>query len=139
MASTLNKIGDLTFLTLSGAIDPPGQELELIARPGVNGVAAWLTGTRGQPFQLIAALDCGTLADAEAAVVTAKALIGADPVNIIKASHDYSTQQLVFLVINVRAINGTPHLLGGCTGGLNPPSGAWLELAFELLAIRSAS
>jgi hypothetical protein len=48
-----NSIGTAEFQDLVGTIYPRQAQIELIDRPGVDGVGARNTGTKGKPFKLV--------------------------------------------------------------------------------------
>ncbi len=48
-----NSIGTAEFQDLVGTVYPRQAQIELIDRPGVDGVGARNTGTKGKPFKLV--------------------------------------------------------------------------------------
>ena len=64
MAFTVNKIDNLDFITLEGAIVPPYQRSELLQRPGLDGTQITRIGSKGEPFELISTVDAKTVAHA---------------------------------------------------------------------------
>lgn len=50
-------IGAFEFITLNGAIQPPGQQLEEITRPRVDNTAYRRSGIRGEVFTLKSMVD----------------------------------------------------------------------------------
>jgi hypothetical protein len=55
------------FLSIQGALLPARATFERVVRPGVNGIAVWSMGTRGEPFGIMTTLDCISVAAAGAA------------------------------------------------------------------------
>ena len=63
----LYAIGNLTFLDLAGEPVPPQPQLQTIARDGVDNVATWETGERGELFTLVSTAHFATRSAAYAA------------------------------------------------------------------------
>ena len=61
MAFTVNKIDNLDFITLEGAIVPPYQRSELLQRQGLDGTQITRIGRKGE---LISTVDAKTVAHA---------------------------------------------------------------------------
>lgn len=95
-----NTIGEYRFIDIQGNIEPRGQQLELIVRPGFDGLFARKTGSRGVPFTIRTVSYATTFTTARAATLLLKELIGAEPQEVIK----YSVSHGNFLVLNVREI-----------------------------------
>jgi hypothetical protein len=55
------------FLSLQGALLPSRPTAEREMRAGVDGIGLWLTGARGEPFQIQTILDCVSAAAAASA------------------------------------------------------------------------
>lgn len=49
---SLSYIGQFAFVSLDGQPDIPKTRVEVVARPGVDGLGFFSTGVRGQPFVL---------------------------------------------------------------------------------------
>lgn len=58
------------FLTLQGALFPSRPTFEREQRAGVDGIGLWLTGNRGEPFQISTTLDCASIAAAGTALAS---------------------------------------------------------------------
>lgn len=63
------------FLTLQGALTPSRPTFERELRAGVDGIGLWLTGNRGEPFQITTTLDCTSVSAAGTAFVAYLAAI----------------------------------------------------------------
>lgn len=55
------------FLTLTGVLVPSAPTFDREQRAGVDGIGLWLTGNRGEPFQIVTTLDCVSVAAASTA------------------------------------------------------------------------
>jgi len=63
------------FLVLQGSLQPARQTFDREHRAGVNGIGLWLTGTRGEPFQITTIVDCVSIAAAGTAFLAYVAAI----------------------------------------------------------------
>lgn len=106
-----NSIGLHTFIDLQGTIDPRGEQLELFARPGFDGVVARRTGQRGEPFVLRSISYHTDFSASKTALLAFKANQGVDPQDVIQYSVNYG----VFLVLRVRQVEC--HVMQNCTAG----------------------
>jgi len=134
-----HSIGNHLFLALNGQVVLPTEQIVAeIARPGVDGVGLWKTGTRGVPFSLRSAVDQPTFAGCRTTYAAYRALIGADPVVLVKDSHDYNgSDNCKFAVLGVQLIEARQ--LANADGGLNFPSEAKLACLWDLIAIANTS
>lgn len=128
-----NSIGEFGFLSLIG--HPPGiqQELELLQRPGVNGVGLWKTGFRGRPFRLRSLVDAQSKEDAREYYTLYCELIGADPVQLIYSDHDSEDEGYRVAVLSVTPLD--IRALANSAGGLNSPSLGWIECDWDLVSV----
>jgi len=55
------------FLTMQGTLLPAQPTFDRVIRPGVDGIAVWSMGSRGEPFSITTTLDCVSVAAAGAA------------------------------------------------------------------------
>lgn len=129
-------IGAHQFLTLDGVPPVRQQEPALVVRPGVDGVSAVYTGKRGRPFALRSRVDCSTKAAALAKRVEYSQLVGAGKQKLIWGDHHVETDdpdgpQVLVLRVETLACG---ELLTS-SGGLNPPSGAYLDCAWDLVLV----
>jgi len=67
---------DFPFLTLNGALMPSAPNFERETRVGVDGIAVWNVGSRGEPFQIQTALDCVSSSAAATALAAYVAATG---------------------------------------------------------------
>ena len=126
------QIGPHTFLTLDGTPPMREQEGQIIVRPGVAGLAFWLTGERGQPFTLVSRVDCASKADALAKRYEYRQLVLAGKQSLIWGDHNLETEDgAKVMVLAVR-----PQRLGELlvsSGGLNSPSLGYLDCEWDLV------
>lgn len=126
-------IGDFLFIALHGHPGLPKEQPQVVARGGVDGVGIWRTGVRGAPFQMISQVDMPSLNAAKTLFAAYAGWIAQDPVVLIQDDYDYSAQgwQVVVLDVELRQC----HALVTSDGGINPPSLAYLEVAWTLQAV----
>ena len=132
-----NQIQNFKFLDLIGPPGTSAEQVEIIARAGVDDVEVWLTGRRGAPFQMASRVDVPTLDNAFVALEQYIGLIGQDPQPLIWHGVDMeSTSQLKFAVLSVQSqrIYQTRTFVGG----LFPPSLAMLECVWSLIPVRTS-
>ena len=118
-----DSIGDESFVLLSGQIDDPSDQVEVIQRPGVDGVAFRLMGNHPSPFELVSLEDFSSLSGARDAMIAYKALKGGDPVDLVWQDVTPDDQVKVIDVVQheLRAatcIIGGVNLANGSTGFL---------------------
>ena len=111
-------IGGVTVIRLVRDPDPPGEQTQLLQRPGVDGMGARKLGTRGRAYRITTLVDA-TDANRAAKIASLKALQGTI-VTVVDGAGDTFTQVLVQRVVhNVKAIL-TP------AGGVEGASGTWM-------------
>ena len=120
-------------MSLDGEVDAPREQVELLTRPGVPGIAILRQGRRGRPFQLRSFVDAPDLATARNYYVQYAALIGEAPVEIVKAGLSLSGEAFYVQVLDVRPLLIAPLLMA--VGGLNPPSAASIECQWDLVGV----
>ncbi len=130
-----NKIGTHTFIALIGQVDAPKERLSApVQRPGVDGTGVRKEATKGRMFQLTSRVDATDLEDGWSRLSDYQELIKEDPVALIKDDHEFDgVDGWKVKVWDVRLRRLGPII--GATGGLNDPSGAWLECVWSLLAV----
>lgn len=132
MALPVFKLGAFDFLSIDGV--PPVRQTEgqLVVRPGVDGVACWLTGQRGQPFTVRTRVDCQSRADALAKRYAYAQLSFAGKQKLIWSDYAVETEDgAQVLVLAVRMIQLGALLAS--SGGLNPPSLGYLDCEWDLI------
>ena len=113
-----DSIGSFTFLSLDGPVEGPSEQLVVVARAGVDGVAVWQSGRRGREFVLRSAKDFATQAAAATEFEGYQALQGGNPVAMewkgltLSASHR-------LLVERVERLQQEP-IVGGIGGVASP-------------------
>ena len=129
-----HRIGQFEFLDLEGNPEQVKRQLTVLARAGVDGHTVVDEGRRGTPFVLRSRVDQQDLAAGRATYGAYAALIGGDPVQLVWQDLDLDGEDFQVLVLDV--VQSRLHALAwGSAGGLNPPSRAWLECDWTLLAI----
>lgn len=126
------KIGPHLFLSIDGVPPVRQQQGQLVVRPGVNGVAFVLTGTRGVPFTVRTRVDCESKAAALAKRVEYAELAFAGKQSMIWGDHSVVTEDgAKVMVLEVRTLACGELLVS--SGGLNPPSLGYLECEWDLI------
>lgn len=129
-----NSIGDWLFVAMQGEVVPPREMLEMDQRNGVDGTEFTLIGKKGEPFQLFTQVDAENY---DAAVTNFQfgylPLIEAEPQTLIHngVNHDgngFKVKVLGVTCVKMKAITSA-------VGGLYPPSNAWLEAVWDLIAV----
>jgi hypothetical protein len=130
----LQQIGEFEFLDLVGFPEQVKRQISAIPRAGVDGHTIIDEGSRGKPFTLTSRVDQQDLAQARATYAEYCTLIGDDPVELVWQNIDLSVENFLVVVLDVvpRAMHA---LAWGSAGGLHPPSLAWLECDWQLLAL----
>jgi hypothetical protein len=129
MASISDGVTTANFITLHGAdIIPPGETVEVIVTPGVDGAALRLLGSRGEPFTLTSVADFTSAANAAAGIVAYRNLQG----NIVTIVDDHGQSWTNYTVLKVSPVRRkqvvTPS--GGLSGGAHLVWAQW-----ELMAL----
>jgi hypothetical protein len=135
----LYSLGPFQFISLCRVEDPsapppiPQQQLELIQRRGVNGTGFAQTGVRANQFQMLSKVDAVDFPSAVNQAYQYQAAAGNQPLSIVWAdqSFDAFNVQYVVLMAEPRKVRQ----LATAVGGLNPPSGAWLECLWTLIPV----
>ena len=137
MALKINSIGQFEFISLAGNPVPPSEQMDgPIWRKGVDGNAVWKTGKRGDKFTLRSKVDMVDLDEARKKFHEYTALQDDDPVVLVKNDYDYNAHEdWKVKVLEVRET--VCEARGTSTGGLNPPSGAFLAAEWDLVAIEN--
>lgn len=106
-----SSIGIYSFITLEGELDPPQPRLQDITRPGVDGTAYKLMGTRSNPTQLLSYTTAANAA-AAGALLTAYAGLTGSLVTIVHHGVTYPNM----LVISVQPVFRAFAHFGGSSG-----------------------
>ena len=128
------KIGTTKVLFWLG--QPPQflrQEIVADQRPGVDGTELTRIGTRGVPFQLGSQVDVHDIDDGWTVFHSYLDLINGDPLPLMWYDRQSVVSGFKVQVLDVRMVR--LHTITNAIGGLNPPSGAFLECVWDLLAI----
>ncbi len=130
----INAIHNFVCIQLDGNPIPPMQRRKIVQRGGVDGTGIWRTGNRGRVFTLRAGVDVPNMADGRLAFAVAALFTNADPLVLIQDGYDFNlNQDWKVAVMGVRQV--ALYAMLHATGGLFPPSLAWLEIDFDLIAI----
>jgi hypothetical protein len=129
----MNSIGSYQFIAMHNPPEPPKEDVEVIARQGVDGIAAWLTGERGHQASTRTGVDASSRSHAWELYQGYLDLIGT-VVGCVYASEGMVGQGFQVLV---RDVKHPPKIraMGASSGGLNPPSTHWLEVEWELWSV----
>jgi len=128
------QIGDHLFLS-AGFPEPVKERPLLMDRPGVEGSAIWLTGQRGKRYTVITKTDAHNLDHATELFAQYRALIGADPVEMIWAGLPMTNETTKIAVLDVRTAPGYPVRMAAATPSLFPPSLGYIECEWDLVTI----
>jgi hypothetical protein len=128
-----NWIGAYQFVTLSRPPTGITPGTRLMTRPGVAGVAMWLTAERGRPFVLRSGLDTVNYGLAIFTYKLYRTLVGTNPTRLIQGNVSWTDEDTKILVLDVLPAGeeGIRALIGG-VGGLNYPSQGFLECDWTL-------
>lgn len=130
MAQT-NFIGTYPMITMSMVPIGQKQTTDLEIRPGVDGVYVWLTGTRGEPFEVQTVTDVNSAQDAVVLMQFYEALVGT-VVPVMFANWIMPKQ---YVVLNVRPIpDQCRQVLVGIGGTGGGPSYGILAASWTLVA-----
>lgn len=135
MGFPVNAIGRFSFLSLEGAWSPPGEEIAIESREGVDGNLFWKTGRHGQPFELESRVDIETIGLAQYRFTEYRTLIGAGAQRLFQANGDMRRAATPYdvMVIDVRLVSAIR--LANATYGLNPPSRGFLVCRWVLCPV----
>jgi hypothetical protein len=128
-----NHIGIFDFRALYGSPEAVKQQIDVLSRPGVAGVALWKQAARGVKFTLKSVAGFATRAEGRSFYVRYCELIGADPQNLTWADLDLlGGESIRVAVVDVR--------FDRCVAVLNDTAaaGALLECEWDLIAIAIA-
>lgn len=107
------------FVTIAGLPDPMGHEVEVVHRPGSDGIAYRVIGHRSDEFVLRTSVDHDNIAATLTAIEAYKALQG----TLITVLDDRGRTWVGLLVLNVREI--TARKIVGADSGVSTSKGAW--------------
>lgn len=133
MPIVLNQIGSFYFIELAGNPEAVKQQIALYTRSGVDGVTVVDDGARGTPFVLRSKVDCTSYSVGRATYLAYRQLIGASPVDMTWQDLELASEDVSFCVLNVTQQVLRPILVA--SGGLYPPSLAWLECDWTMIAV----
>ena len=133
MASCEHRIDDLYFVWLHGSPEARKQQVYVDARTGVEGCALWLKGVRPEKFTLRSGVDVESFTGAANLYKQYRELIGTDPVDLVWSGWDSAVDGYRVCVLDVRRVDVSGLLAS--VGGINPPSAAWLECDWDLIAV----
>jgi hypothetical protein len=133
MALVENSIHTFQFIDLAGQPDPLKPQIQVVTRAGVDGVTLVNDGTRGTPFVLRSKVDQTSLATARQTFLSYRDLIGGAAVEAVWQDVDLFAEGTLFEVLDVRQVVLRKLAIG--VGGFNPPSEAWLECDWTLIAV----
>lgn len=126
---SLNSIAGYQFLAIDGLPQGLREQVELVERQGLDGTAIWRTGRRGTRFTLTSKVDQPSLPAAFAAYNGYASLVAAGAVPLVWSGVSLG----LFDVLDVRLQDA--RAIRSATGGINPPSLAWLSCEWDLIAV----
>jgi hypothetical protein len=130
-------IGNFQFVRLAGEPLVAHRQGELIARPGVNNLAALRTGIRGREFNLQSAVDCVSVDAARALAILYQASVFGDLARLWIDDIDYlqtGTKYLITRIDNIR-IKACAVMVGELVNVSPGSPGAWLEADWTLAPV----
>lgn len=86
-----------TFIALKGVVDPPGEVVEAIQRPGVAGTIFRTLASKGSEFELIGIADFTSEGNAKAGVIAYKGLQG----TLCTITDDHGQSWTGYMCLNV--------------------------------------
>ncbi len=119
-------IGGTNLISLRMTPDRPGTQVETIVRPGVDGVAFRDLGSRGEPFDALAVVDCDDAAAATAVTETLKALQG----HLVDAEDDHGETYTDLMLLQVRIL--ARKAIKSAAGGVSETKGVLMRVGFRL-------
>lgn len=135
MALALYKIDAFKMITLHGHPPRVQQELEVVVRPGVNGVGLWKTGVRGRPFSIVSIVDVVNLQVGREFYNAYLATIALpNPIKItwggldLSAAHKTEFHTLGVEILELRVCRTA-------AGGVSSSSGALLTCRWEMIPV----
>lgn len=131
MSYLTNTLGPFAFLEIMGDPQFPTGDIDLVARPGVNGFALWFTGVRGKPFSLMSLVDAPTLGDAYDLYDQYRFLIGAGLQALTWRNINMTSVSIMFAVLDVRPLQ--IRQVAKFVGGLNSNPGAICRCEWTLI------
>ncbi len=121
-------IGGFQFIILRGGVDIEGEQLETLARQGVNGTAFRKVGRRNEPVILVSIADVLDAPATKAIWESYKALQGTS----IQLIEDNGTTWDNVVVLNVRRL-GFPKKMATSVGGLVADSQFLVTVEWQLI------
>ncbi len=128
-------IGNFDFLILAGTVVPPSPRIEPFTRPGIDGVGFMNLGRQPEPFTLRSKVDAADLAAAYDEFELYLGLKDQNPVSLVKDGLASASSRAPFLVKVIDVKLAVCRAVIGVVGGISPPSGAWLEADWHLVAV----
>lgn len=136
VSSWLSAIGDtnpitgLTFLTATGSIIPPQEQIDRVVYPAVEGAGFYFKGKRGEPFDIVTEVDATSFENARAGIGVYADITG-QQLDFFYLGYLLGTV-LIHKVIELET-KATGQIVGGTNG--NRVTGGYLKAqwTFELL------
>ncbi len=134
MSRPTNSIGTHRFLSLDGAIDTPGETIDVVERKNVDGTGLFFTGKRGVPFTLTSTVDQADLASAGDTMIAYKDTLAEGLLTLIHVNANYDNVSVQFKVLEVVEVTRRTVIYTGWEL-LNPPHFAQLIAEWTLVAV----
>lgn len=104
-------IGSLNFAIMQGVLQPTGETVEDITRPGIHGHAFRLHGKRNPPSMVRTFADAADAAAAELLMASYRAAIGT--VVTVSDSRESSIENVIVLDCRIVSARYSPIVVGG--------------------------
>lgn len=127
-----HQLGNEAFVTLDGEVRVPSEQLEIVDRPGVDGLGFWRTGVRGMPFELVSGVDVQHLGAGQQKRLAYAALIGSNPLSLVQYDVHWDQVELRFVVLDVET---QIREIAALVGGFSQASRAWVRARWTLIAV----
>lgn len=121
-------IGAFEFIILRGGLDIEGEQVETLARQGVNGTAFRKVGKRNEPISLVSVVDVLDGPATKTLWEAYKALQG----TVVQVIEDNGSTWDNAVVLNVRRL-GFPKKMATSIGGLVPNSTFLVTVEWQII------
>jgi len=135
MSLLTNSIGGFEFIGLHGTPIYPAQTKRADDRPGADGTEFIISGKKGRPFNMISQVDAANYAAACYYLLQYQSLIDSAAVEMVQAGVSSSSLGFRVTVIDVQLNRPIFPCTGASGNRLNPPSFAFLEARWDLVAV----
>lgn len=124
----MSAVGGITFFSVRGAPDLPGEKLEVLQRNNVDGVAFRKTGVRAEEFILTVKVDLLLAVNVANSMVAQKALEG----TLVNFTDDLGLTYTGYVCLRVDIFEPV-RVMTSSGGLLGSSAGYWLESRYTML------